>query len=65
MKNEIEKDLDNLYSDILKTLDYILIMCGLEKDFINKQLDNDILLQSELDSGLMELIETIRDYYRK
>ena len=53
--------LDTKYTDIIKCLGYILTMCGLEKDFINKKLDSGDLLQSELDSALMELIETIKE----
>ena len=53
--------LDKKYNDIMQCLDYILTMCGLEKGFINKKLDNGELLQSELDSALMELMEIISE----
>jgi hypothetical protein len=53
--------LDLKYNDIMKCFDYILTMCGLEKDFINNKLDKGEILQSELDSALEELIETIEE----
>ena len=59
-KTRIELDLDIMYSDIMKGVEYILTMCGLDKNFIDNKLDNWELLQSELDNALMELIEIIK-----
>jgi len=59
-KTRIELDLDNMYSAIMYELDYLLTMSGLEKGYLEKKLDNNEILQSELDSALMELIEIIK-----
>lgn len=59
-KTRIELDLDMKYYKIMKELNYILVMCGLENNFIENSLDKQEILQSELDSALMELIETIK-----
>lgn len=59
-KTRVELDLDMKYYAIMKELNYILTMFGLEENFLDKKLDNGEVLQHELDSALMELIETIK-----
>lgn len=59
-KTRVELDLDNMYSQIMYELDYLLTMSGLEKGYLEQKLNNGEMLQSELDSALMELIEIIK-----
>lgn len=60
MEQKILKDLDTYYSDIIKYLNEIMELCGLDKNFINKKLDNCEITQVDLDYLLMGLIETIK-----
>lgn len=59
-KTRIENDLDCLYGEIMIKLENIMVLCGLEKDFIDKKLNNMELLQTELDCALMDLIGVIK-----
>lgn len=59
-KTRVELDLDMKYYAIMKELNYILTMFGLEENFLDKKLDNGEVLQHELDSELMALIEIIK-----
>lgn len=59
-KTRVELDLDIMYGAIMHELGYILSMFGLEENFLDKKLDNGEVLQHELDSALMELIEIIK-----
>lgn len=55
------KILDKRYDKIMKNLRYILKLCGINENYIDERLDNNELSQVDLDSALMELIETIRE----
>lgn len=60
MEEKILKDLDTYYSDIMKYLNEIMELCDLDKNFIDKKLDNCEISQIDLDYLLMELIGTIK-----
>lgn len=60
MEQKILKDLDTYYSDIMKYLNEIMELCGLDKNFIDKKLDNNEISQIDLDYLLMGFIETIK-----
>lgn len=55
------KILDKRYDKIMKNLRYILKLSGINENYIDEKLDNNELSQVDLDSALMELIETIRE----
>lgn len=59
-KTRVENDLDVNYGNIMVYLDRIMELCGLDKNFIDKKLDNCEITQVDLDYLLMGLIETIK-----
>lgn len=59
-KTRIENDLDINYGNIMVYLGRIMELCGLDKNFIDKKLDNNEISQIDLDYLLMELIATIK-----
>lgn len=59
-KTRIENDLDINYGNIMVYLRRIMELCGLDKNFIDKKLDNSEISQIDLDYLLMELIGTIK-----
>lgn len=59
-KTRIENDLDINYGNIMVYLRRIMELCGLDKNFIDKKLDNVEISQIDLDYLLMELIGTIK-----
>ena len=59
-KTRIENDLDVNYGNIMVYLGRIMELCGLDKKFIDKKLDNNEISQIDLDYLLMELIATIK-----
>lgn len=59
-KTRVENDLDVNYGNIMVYLGRIMELCGLDKKFIDKKLDNNEISQIDLDYLLMELIATIK-----
>lgn len=59
-KTRVENDLDINYGNIMVYLGRIMELCGLDKKFIDKKLDNNEISQIDLDYLLMELIATIK-----
>ena len=54
------EELDLKYNSIMHQLKYLMQLIGLEREYINNKLDNSELSQSDLDSFLIDLIETIK-----
>lgn len=59
-KTRVENDLDVNYGNIMVYLGRIMELCNLDKNFIDKKLDNNEISQIDLDYLLMGLIETIK-----
>lgn len=57
---ESKEVLNEKYIDIIKCINNILTIAGIDKDYLENQLNNGKLLQTELDYSLLELIDTIK-----
>ena len=59
MKNRSEIILDNKYFQIMKHIEQIFELVGLDKNIIDEQLDEHTILQTSLDYILLGLIDEI------
>ena len=64
MKTKSEIILDNKYYYIMKRIETILELAGLDKNIIEDKLNSGKILQTELDYILLELIDDITEYYK-